>query len=197
MLWSCENTFPPQKITLFNNSSPLCQRSIILENICWTQAAYASLCQPHLTDTSSTFVYVLIWMKTAYPCGAADTEQPTQFASSGYSPKWRYADAEETNCWIKSFFGGVFCIQKVFSQLHNITVEPLMADGLFWQCFYTFLCLDSVNCLAVNGTVTSLLVFIQNILNCVPKTNKAFTGLERNWGKWLMTTFSFWGGVTL
>ncbi len=37
---------------------------------------------------------------------------------------------------------------------------------------------DSENCLAVNGTVTSLPVFIQNILNCVPKMNEAFTGLE-------------------
>ncbi len=63
--------------------------------------------------------------------------------------------------------------------------------------FHTFLGLDSVNCLAVNGTVTNLPVFIQNIWNCVPKRNKAFTGLERHWGKWLMTTFSFWGGVTL
>ncbi len=27
-----------------------------------------------------------------------------------------------------------------------------------------------------NGTVTSLPVFIQNIFNCVPKTNKAFMG---------------------
>ncbi len=41
------------------------------------------------------------------------------------------------------------------------------------------------NCLAVNGTVTSLPVFIQNILNCVPKTNKAFTGLERHGDEWL------------
>ena len=37
--------------------------------------------------------------------------------------------------------------------------------------------------LAVYGTVTSLPVFIQNILNCVPKTNEAFTGLERHGGK--------------
>ncbi len=37
-----------------------------------------------------------------------------------------------------------------------------MADGLF-----------------NNGTVTNLPAFIQNILNCVLKTNKAFTGLER------------------
>ncbi len=45
-------------------------------------------------------------------------------------------------------------------------------------------------------TVTSLPVFIQNILNCVLKTNEAFTGSERhggveNDGK------SFWGGVSL
>ncbi len=31
-------------------------------------------------------------MKTAYPCGVADTEQRTLFASSGYSPKSRYGD---------------------------------------------------------------------------------------------------------
>ncbi len=50
------------------------------------------------------------------------------------------------------------------------------------DAFHTFLCLDSESYLAVNGTVTSLPVFIQNILNCVPKTNKAFTGLERHGG---------------
>ncbi len=50
----------------------------------------------------------------------------------------------------------------------------------FGNVFHTFLGLDSVNCLAVNGTVISLPVFIQNNLNCVPKTNKAFTGLERH-----------------
>ncbi len=44
----------------------------------------------------------------------------------------------------------------------------------FDDVFHTFLGLDSVNCLAVNGTVTSLPVFIQNILNCVPKMNEAY-----------------------
>uniref|UniRef100_A0A9J7XI29 Stathmin-like 3 n=1 Tax=Cyprinus carpio carpio TaxID=630221 RepID=A0A9J7XI29_CYPCA len=34
--------------------------------------------------------------------------------------------------------------------------------------------------LAIYGTVTSLPVFIQNILNCVPKTDEAFTGLEQH-----------------
>ncbi len=49
----------------------------------------------------------------------------------------------------------------------------------WWQMDYsddvchTFLGLDSVKYLAVNGTVTRLAIFIQNILNCVPKMNKA------------------------
>ncbi len=48
------------------------------------------------------------------------------------------------------------------------------------DAFHIFMDLDSVIYLGVNGTVTSLLVFIQNILNCVLKTNKAFTGSERH-----------------
>ncbi len=36
--------------------------------------------------------------------------------------------------------------------------------------FHTFLDLDSVIYLAVNGTVTNVLIFIQNILNYVLKT---------------------------
>ncbi len=59
----------------------------------------------------------------------------------------------------------------------------------FDDVFHTFLCLDSVNCLAVSGTVTSLPVFIQNILICILKMNEAFMGLERHGGKWLMRTF--------
>ncbi len=48
----------------------------------------------------------------------------------------------------------------------------------FYDAFHTFLGLESVIYLAVNGTVTRLPVLIQNILNCVPKTNEALTGLE-------------------
>ncbi len=57
-------------------------------------------------------------------------------------------------------------------------IEPMMADGVSCDAFHTFLGLDSVIYLAINGTVTSCL--IQNILNCVPKTNKAFTGFEQH-----------------
>ncbi len=58
--------------------------------------------------------------------------------------------------------------------------------------FHTFLDLNSVIYLAVNGTVTRLPVLIQNILNCEPKTNEAFTGSEWHGGK-----LSFWDGVSL
>ncbi len=46
------------------------------------------------------------------------------------------------------------------------------------DAFYTFLDLDRVIYLAV----TSLPVFIQNILNCVTKTNKAFYGFGNHMG---------------
>ncbi len=59
----------------------------------------------------------------------------------------------------------------------------------FDDVFHAFLGLNSVIYLVVNGTVTSLLVYIQNILNCVLKTNKAFMGLEQHGDKWLMTKF--------
>ncbi len=135
-------------------------------------------------------------LKMIILCGAADTEQRTQFASSRYSPKWRNADAEEMNCWIVIIF--VFFAYKKYSRSFI-----MLRLNHWWQMeylgdvFHTFLDLDSVIYLAVNGTVTSLPVFTQNILNCVPKTKWAFTGLERHGGKWLMTNFSFWGGVTL
>ncbi len=45
------------------------------------------------------------------------------------------------------------------------------------DAFRTFHDLDSVSYLAVNGTITSLIL---NILNCVLKTNEAVTGLERH-----------------
>ncbi len=42
--------------------------------------------------------------------------------------------------------------------------------------------LNSAIYLSVKGAVTSLPVFIENILNCVPKTNKAFVESERHAG---------------
>ncbi len=64
------------------------------------------------------------------------------------------------------------------------------------DAFYSLQNLDGIY-LEVDGTVTSLPVFIKNILNYVPKTNVAFMELERYAGKWIMTKLSFSGGVTL
>ncbi len=58
----------------------------------------------------------------------------------------------------------------------------------FDDVFHTFLRLDSV----IGSQWDShkpLSVFIQNILNCVPKMNKAFRGLERHGGKCLTHFF--------
>ncbi len=63
--------------------------------------------------------------------------------------------------------------------------------------FHSFLDFESVIYLAHNGTVTSLPVFILNIFNCVPKMKETLMGLEQRAGKWVLTTFSFWVGVTL
>ncbi len=58
-----------------------------------------------------------------------------------------------------------------------------------WQMEYsgdalhTFMDLDSIIYLAVNGSCTSLLVCIQNIVNCVLKTNKACMGSDRHGSK--------------
>ncbi len=57
-----------------------------------------------------------------------------------------------------------------------------MQMDYFDDVFHTVLELDSVNYLAVNGTVTRLPDLIQNILNCALKTNEAFMGLERHAG---------------
>ncbi len=89
-----------------------------------------------------------------------------------------------------------FAYKKYSHSFEKLRLNHWWQMDYFDDVFHTFLGLDSVMYSAVNGTVTCLPVFIQNILNCVPKTNKAFTGLERHGGKWLMTTFSFWGGVT-
>ncbi len=68
-----------------------------------------------------------------------------------------------------------FFIQKVFSSVHNIQIEPLMADGLFWRCLSYFSGSWQRYLVGSKWAVIRLPVFIQNILNRVLKMNKAFT----------------------
>ncbi len=102
-----------------------------------------------------------------------------QFAFSGYSSKWL----------IKVLILVFFAYKKYSRRFMKFRLNHWWQMDNFFDVFHTFLGLDSVTYMAVKGTVTSLLVFIQNNLNCVPKTNKAFMGLVRNKGKWLMTIF--------
>ncbi len=112
--------------------------------------------------------------------------------------------------WHRTAYG--VCVQRIFSKmalrwrsrdelLNKVVIFVFFAYKKYsrsfitlqlnhwWQMdnfndvFHTFLGLDSANCLAVNGMVTSLPDFIQNILNCVQKTNEAFTGLEQHGGE--------------
>ncbi len=102
-------------------------------NIHWTQTAYAVLCQPHRTEMSSTFVYALIlnensmslwcgWHRTAYAACV-------QRILSKMVLRWRRDELLNKV---------VIFAYKVFSSLHNVTIEPLMADGVFWWCLSYF-----------------------------------------------------------
>ena len=150
-------------------------------------------CVIRATRMCCFYMYLaLIWNKTVHPCGADDTR--------AYGDMERHrGDCWQRNYWIKSLF--------LFPSLSSLTKSvpvtsynpDCTSDGrwsILTTTFTTFMDLDSVSYLVVYGTVTGLLVFIQNILNCVLKTIKAFTGLERHGGKWLMTKFSFRGGVS-
>ncbi len=85
------------------------------------------------------------------------------------------------------------CTEKVFSSLKQIQIVPLIADGLFWQCFSYF-----------SGPWQWILLgrqwdsykppgFHPKYLKLCSKDEQSFMGLERHGGKWLMTTFSFVG----
>ncbi len=128
--------------------------------ICWTQTAYAVLCQPHHTDTS--------WNENSVS---------VQWGWQKMAPRWRGGDELLNKVTIFVFFA----YKKYSRSFIKLRLNHWWQMEYSDYVFHTFLGLDSIY-LAVNGTVTSLPVFIQNILNCVPKTNEAFTGLERHGG---------------
>ncbi len=174
ILWSNESTFYTQRKWLFSTihllSVPLRHRSAILEIIHWTANCVRSS------------VWAVRQGCVFFVC--------LQFDLNGNSASL---------CLLKKkvvIF--IFFVDKKYSgHFRKYRLNHWWQMDYPGDAFHTFLDLDSESYLAVNGTVTSLPVFIQNIVKCVPTMNKAFTGLERHGGKWLMTTFSFWGGVTL
>ncbi len=129
----------------------------------------------------------LLWFSVApflYPRGRLTEDVKSLLASSGYSLKWCYAGAEEINCWIKS----LFCfVQKKCS--HCFIKFRL---NHWWQMDYSD---DTFHtCMDFNGTVTSLLVFIQNIIVFQRQTKLLRVWNDMGVSNW---PFSFWGGVSI
>ncbi len=137
------------------NTVPLCHCSAILEIIPWMQ----TVCAVSVSAVRQGCVFfvclLLIWTEIVHPCVCWKKRSLFFFADKKYSGQFR---KYQLNHWWQMDYPG--------------------------NAFHTFLGLDIEIYLVVNGTVTRLPVFIQNIIKCVPKTNKAFTGLERDGGKW-------------
>ncbi len=132
-----------------------------------------------------------------HPCDVADTQERTLLVSSGYCLKWCFAEAEETIFWIKSLFC-FLCTEKKSSRCFiKFRLNHWWQMAYYDDTFHTCMDLDSIIYYAINEKVTISPVVIQNILNCVPKMNETFTGLERHGGKWLMKKIIFWGWESL
>ena len=135
-----------------------------------TQAAYALLYQQRHKDTFFTCIYALVWKQTAHRRSTADTEERI----------WRDRGEELLNKVVIFVF---FVYKKYSRRFITLQLNHWWQMDYYDDAFHTFLDLDTVIYLAVYGTVSSLPVFIQNILNCVLKANKAFTGSEQHGGK--------------
>ncbi len=117
------------------------------------------------------------------------------FASSGYSPKWlRWSGGDELLNKVVIFV--FFAYKKYSRSFIALRLNHWWQMDYFDDVFHTFLGLDSVIYLAVNGTVHKS-SFHPKYLKLCSEDELSFTGLERHGGKWLITKFSFWGGVTL
>ncbi len=94
-------------------------------------------------------LYSLIWTKTL--SGAADTEQRMLSVSSWYSPKGDKLLNEVIICIF-------FAYKKYSRRFITVRLNHWWQMDYFDDVFHTFLGLDNTIYLAVNGTVTSLLV---------------------------------------
>ncbi len=81
--------------------------------------------------------------------------------------KMALRDVTVPNCWIKSLCFFLF-LKKVFSSLHNVTLKPLMADGVFWWCLSYFS--GPWQCYLLDSHKPP--GFHTNILNCVLRRTK-------------------------
>ncbi len=122
----------------------------------------------------------------------ADTEERTQFPSSGYNPKWRYADVEETNCWIKSYFY-FLCIQKYSCSFVKLRLNP-------WchMDYFTDLLEPRFWTLIVWGSLLSMraLGVHQKYINLCSEDERRSHGFRTTWG-WIIYDRIFIFGWTI
>ncbi len=110
--------------------------------------------------------YALIWTKTAYPHGAADTEQHT--LQNGTTVTRRRCGGDELLNKVVIF---VFFPYKKYSRSFvKLRLNPWCHMDYFTDLLATFLDVDRGNYIAVYGRVRELSECIKNILICVPKT---------------------------
>ncbi len=89
--------------------------------------------------------------------------------------------------------GIFFFAHKMYTRsLFTLWLKHWWQMDYFDDVFHTFLGRDSVIYLGVNGTVIPFL----NYLKLCFEDELSFCGFGTTWGKWLMTKFSFWDGVT-
>lgn len=145
-----------------------------LENIHWMQTVHALLSQPCCFSSNQSIKTCRLTQNSVHSLHSVDAPQN--------GTKVMQRETEE------SLFFVFFTYKKYPCRFIQFRLNH------WWQIV---LDLNSAIYLTVNGSVTIHPIFNQNILNCLTKTNKASPGLERVGGKWLMTKFSFWGGVTI
>ncbi len=136
-----------KKTTLFNSSSPLCQRSAIFKKIRWTETAYAAY---EAADTSS-FIYLRFDLNENSASGMRLTEEsvrsfhPADILQNGTRVTQRRL------IWIKSFFFFSFA-HKIYScTFVKLRLNPWYHMDYFTDLLATFLDLDRVRTLAVYG----------------------------------------------
>ncbi len=111
--------------------------------------------------------------------------------------RWRGETERRRDVGKKSRYFYFLCIQKVFSSLHNITIDPLMADGVSWQCFSCFSGPWQYKLLGSQWDGHKTPSFHRNYLKLCSEDKLKLLRVWNDMGvKWIMTKKIFWGGVT-
>ncbi len=133
-------------------------------------------------------------MKTTYPRGAADTEQHTLFTFSDTLQNG--ARVTRRRQIVKQSYFIFVSVQKVFSYLSKITVEPLTSHGLFYwsPCYVSGRWSCLLHCCLWEGQRT--LRMHQKYLNLCSEDEQRSYRFGTAWG-WVINNRTFIFGWTI